>query len=64
VSGRSREGEAGVAERIVELLPSEFVAVAGAARPVTAFSDLAGAVAEADFVVDVAVAAGRSVTMR
>ena len=64
VSRRSREGEVGVAERIVELLPSEFVTVAGAAGPVTAFSDLAEAVAEAGFVVDVAVATGRSVPIR
>ena len=64
VGRRSRDGEAGIAERIVELLPSEFVTVAGTAGPVTAFSDLASAVAEAAFVADVAATTGRSASMR
>jgi purine catabolism regulator len=51
MSCRSRESEPGLVERIVELLP---VAIVGAAEPVTAFSDLASALAEAAFVVDVA----------
>jgi purine catabolism regulator len=38
--------------------------MAGAAGPVTAFSDVAGAVAEAAFVVDVAMATGRSAAGR
>jgi PucR family transcriptional regulator, purine catabolism regulatory protein len=56
VSGASREDESGMAERIVELLPSELVTVAGAAGPVTAFSALAPAVAEAAFTADVTAA--------
>jgi purine catabolism regulator len=51
VSCRSRESEPGVVEGIVDLLP---IAVVGVAEPVTAFSDLASALAEAAFVVDVA----------
>jgi PucR family transcriptional regulator, purine catabolism regulatory protein len=51
VSCRSRESEPGIVDRIVDLLPA---AVIGAAAPVTGFSDLAAAVAEAAFVVDVA----------
>lgn len=60
VSCRSRESEAGLVERIVGLLPTGFMTVTGAAGPVTAFSDLAAAVAEASFVVDVAAATGIS----
>jgi PucR family transcriptional regulator, purine catabolism regulatory protein len=56
VSHRSREGDGGVPERILALLPDEFVAVAAAAGPVTAFSNLASAVSEAAFVADVVVA--------
>jgi purine catabolism regulator len=54
VSCGSRESEPGLVERIVELLPTGFVTVVGSAGPVTAFSDLASALAEAAFVVDVA----------
>ena len=53
VSCRSRESEAGLVERIVDLLPTTVV---GAAGPVAGFSELASAVAEAAFVVDVAAA--------
>jgi purine catabolism regulator len=52
-SRRSREDDTGLAERIVKLLPSELVSVAGAAGPVTAFAELASALAEASFIVDV-----------
>lgn len=51
VSCGSRESDPGVVERIVDLLPP---AVVGAAGPVAAFTDLASALAEAAFVVDVA----------
>jgi PucR family transcriptional regulator, purine catabolism regulatory protein len=54
VSCGSRESEPGLVERIAELLPTGFVTVVGAAGPVMAFSDLAAALAEAAFVVDVA----------
>jgi purine catabolism regulator len=54
VSCGSRESEPGLVERIVELLPTGFVTVVGSAGPVMAFSDLASALAEAAFVVDVA----------
>jgi purine catabolism regulator len=64
VSRRSWKGDAGFPERIVELLPSEFVAVAASAGPVTAFTDLASALAEAAFVVDVQSATGRAVPAR
>jgi purine catabolism regulator len=52
-SRRSREDDTGLADRIVTLLPSELVSVAGAAGPVTAFAELASALAEASFIVDV-----------
>ena len=55
-SRRSAKGDTRVAERIVELLPTEFVAVAATAGPVTAFANLASALAEAGFVADVAAA--------
>jgi purine catabolism regulator len=58
LGGRSRAGSAGLSERLLDLLPSEFVAVAGAAAPVTAFSDLSSALAEAVFVADVAAVTG------
>ena len=64
VSRRSGEGDAGLVERIIESLPSELVAVAGAAGPVTAFSDLSSALAEAAFVVDVQAATARSMPLR
>ena len=63
-SRRSWKGDAGFPERFVELLPSEFVTVAAAAGPVTAFANLASALAEASFVVDVAAATERPAPMR
>jgi purine catabolism regulator len=58
VSCRSSQSEADTVERIVALLTdaSVAVAVAGAAGPVTTFSGLSAAVAEAAFVADVAAA--------
>ena len=53
---RARKDDARFPERIVELLPSESVVTAAAAGPVTAFADLAAALAEAGFVVDVVTA--------
>ena len=64
LGGRSRAGGSDLPERILELLPSEFVVTAGAAAPVTAFSDLSSALAEAAFVVDVAAATGLSTPTR
>ena len=59
-SRRPGKGDPGFPERIVELLPSEFVTAAAVAGPVTAFAELAPALAEARFVVDVAAATDRS----
>jgi purine catabolism regulator len=56
VSCRSAQSEADTVERIVGLLPDDSVALAAAAGPVTTFSGLGGAVAEAAFVADVAAA--------
>ena len=53
---RARKDDARFPERIVELLPSESVVTAATAGPVTAFADLAAALAEAGFVVDVVTA--------
>ncbi|MBL8928073.1 MAG: PucR family transcriptional regulator [Pseudonocardia sp.] len=61
---RSGKGEAGFPERVVELLPSGSVSVAAAAGPVTAFAELASALAEAAFVVDVQAATAPSVPVR
>jgi purine catabolism regulator len=61
---RSTTAGAGVPERILELLPREFVTTAGAAAPVTAFADLASALAEAAFVVEVATATGHATPSR
>ena len=55
VSSRSRDGETATLARVAELLPAT-TAVVGAAGPVPAFSDVAAAVTEAAFVVDVAAA--------
>jgi PucR family transcriptional regulator, purine catabolism regulatory protein len=63
-SRRAGKGDAGLPERIVELLPSELLTVAAAAGPVTAFTDLASALAEAAFVVDVQAATVPSVPVR
>jgi len=59
-SRRPGTGGRSFPERIVELLPSELVTVAATAAPVTAFADLAPALAEAGFVADVAVSTHRS----
>jgi purine catabolism regulator len=64
VTCRSRESEPGLVERIVELLPTGSVTVVGAAGPVTAFSDLASALTEAAFVVDVAATTGSTAHSR
>jgi purine catabolism regulator len=53
---RARKDDARFPERIVELLPSKSVVTAATAGPVTAFADLAAALAEAGFVVDVVTA--------
>jgi purine catabolism regulator len=53
LSCRFRDGEAATVERVAAVLPST-AAVVGTAGPVTTFSDLAAAVTEAAFVVDVA----------
>jgi purine catabolism regulator len=53
---RSRKDDARLPERLVELLPSGFAAAAATAGPVTAFINLASALAEAVFVVDVVTA--------
>ena len=53
---RARKDDARFPERIVELLPSESVVTAATAGPVIAFADLAAALAEAGFVVDVVTA--------
>jgi len=53
---RARKDDARFPERIVELLPSESVVTAATAGPVAAFADLAAALAEAGFVVDVVTA--------
>lgn len=62
-SHRSVAGDPAFAERIVELLPGEVV-VAATAGPVTAFGNLAAALAEASFVVDVAAATDGSAARR
>jgi purine catabolism regulator len=54
LSCRSRESEPETLDRLAGLLPSAQAAVIGAASPVTSFSDLSAALAEASFVVDVA----------
>jgi len=59
-SRRPGTGGRSFPERIVELLPSELVTVAATAAPVTAFADLAPALAEAGFVADVAASTHRS----
>jgi purine catabolism regulator len=64
VACRSPESESATVEGIVALLPTAFVTVVGAAGPVSAFSDLAPAVAEAAFVVDVCAATEGSVPFR
>jgi purine catabolism regulator len=64
LAGQSREDDKGMAERLVELLPNELVTVAGAAGPVTAFSELATAVAEAAFIADVTAATEPLMPMR
>jgi PucR family transcriptional regulator, purine catabolism regulatory protein len=51
-------------ERIVEMLPSEFVTVAATAEQVTTFANLAAALAEASFVADVVAATERAASMR
>jgi PucR family transcriptional regulator, purine catabolism regulatory protein len=53
---RARKDDARFPERIIELLPGESVVTAAAAGPVTAFANLAAALAEAGFVVDVVTA--------
>ena len=58
VSCRSSPNEGDTVERIVALLPDASVALAGAAGPVTTFSGLSAAVAEAAFVADVAASQG------
>jgi purine catabolism regulator len=64
VSRRSIGDQTGLVERIVELLPRELVTGAATAGPVTAFSDLSSALAEAVFVVDVKAATERSTPVR
>ena len=56
LSCRSPESEAGTVAEVLALLPEGAVRVAGAAGPVSAFTSLASAVAEAAFVVDVVTA--------
>jgi PucR family transcriptional regulator, purine catabolism regulatory protein len=63
-SRRSWKGDTDFPDRFVELLPSEFVTVAASAGPVTAFANLASALAEASFVADAVAATERSAPMR
>jgi PucR family transcriptional regulator, purine catabolism regulatory protein len=57
---RSRRDDSGLPERIAELVPSDFFSVAATAAQLTTFANLAAALTEANFVVDVVSATRRS----